>query len=130
METVRMRTATYMGLLLALVPSHLLAAVPLPTVREPYCARGPEIYRNVAKDRDSGHRKEYDYREWVVGPPGPNQNRSRVEAEQHNKLVREIYAHPEWSPDEVAKRWLTQCKAHLDRRTNDGAPWVIVDTLE
>lgn len=104
--------------------------VPLPTVRQPWCAAGPDIYKDVAKIRDSGLKKEANYHQWTLGPPGPNQNRAKVEAEQHNKLVREIYAHPEWTPDEVAQRWLQQCKAHLDRRTNGGAPWVIVDTLE
>lgn len=118
-------------LLLSSIPTLALAGVvPLSTVRTPTCAIGPTTYRNVARDRDSGHRKEFDYMAWAVGPPGPDKDRARVEAEQHNKLVREIYAHPEWSPDEVAERWRRQCKAHSDRRTNGGAPWIIVDTLE
>jgi hypothetical protein len=106
------------------------AAAITPIVKVPYCESGPRIYRSVAVDRDAGYKKELNYHEWFVASPGPNRDRSRLEAEQHHKLVREIYRHPEWSPDEVAARWLKQCEAHSGRRTNGGAPWIIVDTLE
>lgn len=124
---------TSTALLLAVLASPATIAqgvIPLPAIRQSYCASGPTIYKNVAKMLDSGLKKEIDYWQWSPGPSGPDQYRTNVEAEHHNKLVREIYAHPQLKPDEVAERWLSQCKAHFDRRTRGGAPWILVDTLK
>jgi hypothetical protein len=131
LESIRMLYVKSVCLLLSSTPGLALAGVaPLPTFRTLKCAIGPTTYRNAARNRDSGRRKEFDHMAWTMGPPGPDRDRAKIEAEQHNKLVRKICAHPEWSPDEVADRWRRECKAHSDRRTNGGAPWIIVDTLE
>lgn len=99
-------------------------------VEMPPCSSGPEIYRNVARVRDAGVALQVQLQTPINAPPTEGHRRSIEAANAHNALVRQIYAHPGWTPDDVAQRWLNRCKAYESRAHKDEHPVVVVNSLE
>lgn len=99
-------------------------------VEMPPCSSGPEIYRNVARVRDAGIAPQVQLQTPINAPPTEGHRRSIEAANAHNRLVRQIYAHPGWTPDDVAQRWLNRCKAYESRTYKDEHPVVVVNSLE
>lgn len=100
------------------------------TVALPPCSSGPEIYRNVARERDAGYAIQTQLHSPVNGATPEGHRRSITATNTHNRLVRQIYAHIDWTPDDVAERWLNKCKAYESRAVKDDHPVVVVTSLE
>ena len=109
----------------SLMPSaHPQLPIPNMMIQLPRCQGVERSYAAVATARDKGLPIEQRIR--VV--PQDNTNGAAVAAKAHNRIVREIYSHREWTPEEVADRWLTRCRADTE---NHGPipPTVSVQTL-
>lgn len=119
---------------LALVPSLGATAaeiqIPKMQIHLPPCNAGPEIYAAVARRRDQGRAMPTQLRKAIEGPSGSTAHLSHIQVDLHNRLVREIYAHPDWTPDEVAHRWLIRCKKNMEDPKKHLPSGVVVETLE
>jgi len=100
------------------------------TVILPPCSSGPEIYRNVARTRDAGIAAQTQLQAPIEAATPEGHRRSVTATNTHNKLVHQIYAHPSWTPDDVAERWLSHCRAYESRASKDDHPVVVVTSLE
>jgi hypothetical protein len=128
-EVIGMRTRKPVVFFFLLSQASLLQAQ-MGRVEMPPCSSGPEIYRNIARVRDAGIALETQLQTPIDAPPTEGHRRSFEAANAHNKLVRQIYAHPGWTPDDVALRWLNHCKAYESRAHKDQHPVVVVHSLE
>lgn len=66
------------------------------------------FYGKVARRRDAG--KPIDQSITTIVIRNPSADRVR-KAEVANSIVHEIYAHPDWTPNEVESRYLEHCNA-------------------
>lgn len=105
------------------------AAIPDMRVHLPTCYAGPDTYAGVTRRRDQGRPMDTQFQKAVLPPPGSSVDLSAIQTRVHNRLVREIYEHPEWTPDEVAKRWLDRCKANTQNPNAHLPPTIGVETL-
>lgn len=98
-------------------------------IRLPLCADGSDIYAGVARRRDRGRPMESQLETPIPPPPGSSIDLSGVQTRAHNRLVREIYGHPQWTPDEVAERWQERCKTNRGKPKSKENSMIVVDTL-
>ena len=96
----------------------------------PPCNAGPAIYAAVARRRDQGRAIQSQLEKVIEGPPGSTADLSRTQVDLHNHLVREIYEHPNWTPDEVAHRWRIRCEKQVADPKKRLPQEVVVGTLE
>lgn len=96
----------------------------------PACSSGPDIYRNVARERDAGYPISTQLHTPISAATPSGHQRSVISAQTHNKLVHEIYAHLGWSPNEVAQRWLERCRIFESHARKGDHPVVVVDSLQ
>ncbi|WP_429200075.1 hypothetical protein [Luteibacter sp. W1I16] len=94
------------------------------------CSSGPQIYRNVARERDAGYPISTQLHTPISAATPSGHQRSVISAQTHNKLVHEIYAHAGWSPDEVAQRWLERCRIFESHARKGDHSVVVVDSLQ
>lgn len=123
-----LRTSLLCSMLLAPLPG--LAQMPvsshrpsLTLITAPPCQDGMTLYGKVARRRDAG--KPIDQSITTIVIRNPSADRVR-KAEVANGIVREIYARPDWTPNEVESRYLGRCNALRESQLTgpDDAPEV------